>query len=38
MTRYFTGSGSIVTNRRQVEIQSKSEMTPYFSVINCVLP
>ena len=34
-------SDSIVTSRRRVEIQSTSEMSPYFtmttSVINCLL-
>ena len=40
MMRYFTSSISIVTSRKRVEIQSTSEMTPYFimtSVINCLL-
>ena len=32
---YFTTSGSIVTSRRRVEIQSTSEMTPYFTMTKC---
>ena len=32
MTRYFTSSDSIVTSRRREEIQSTSEMTPYFTI------
>ena len=35
MTRYFTSSDSIVTYRRRVEIQSKSEMSPYFTMSKC---
>ena len=35
MTRYFTSSDSIVTSRRRVEIQSMSEMTPYFTKTKC---
>ena len=35
MTRYFTSSDSIVTSRRRVEIQSMSEMTPYFTMTKC---
>ena len=31
-TRYFTSSVNIVTSRRRVEIQSKSEMTPHFTM------
>ena len=31
MTRYFTSSDSVVTSQRRVEIQSTSEMTPYFT-------
>ena len=43
MTRYFTSSVSIVTSRvsivtsrRRVEIQSTSEMTPYFTMTKCI--
>ena len=32
MTRYFTSNDSIVTSRRRVEIQSTSEMSPYFTM------
>ena len=35
MTRYFTSSDSIVTSRRRVEIQSTSEMSPYFTMTKC---
>ena len=35
MTRYFMSSVSIVTSRRRVEIQSTSEMTPYFTMTKC---
>ena len=35
MTRYFTSSDSIVTSLRRVEIQSMSEMTPYFTMTKC---
>ena len=35
MTRYFTSSDSIVTSRRRVEIQSTSEMSPYFTITKC---
>ena len=35
MTRDFTSSDSIVTSRRRVEIQSTSEMTPYFTMTKC---
>ena len=35
MTRYFMSSVSIVTSRRQVEIQSTSELTPYFTMTKC---
>ena len=35
MTRYFTSCDSIVTSRRRVEIQSKSEMSPYFTMTKC---
>ena len=35
MTRYFRSSDSIVTSRRRVEIQSTSEMSPYFTMIKC---
>ena len=35
MTRYFTSCDSIVTNRRRVEIQSTSEMSPYFTMTKC---
>ena len=35
LTRYFTSSDSIVTSRRRVEIQSTSEMTPYFTMTKC---
>ena len=35
MTRYFTSCDSIVTSRRQVEIQSKSEMSTYFTMTKC---
>ena len=34
-TRYFTSSDSIVTSRRHVEIQSASEMSPYFTMTKC---
>ena len=37
MTSYFTSSVSIFMSRRRVEIQTTSEMTPYFSVINRLL-
>ena len=32
---YFTSSDSIVTSRKRVEIQSTSEMSPYFTVTKC---
>ena len=32
MTRYFMSSISIVMSQRRVEIQSTSEMTPYFTM------
>ena len=35
MTRYFTSSDSIVTSQNRVEIQSTSEMTPYFTMTKC---
>ena len=35
MTRYFTSSDSIVMSRRRVEIQSTSEMSPYFTMTKC---
>ena len=35
MTRYFTSCDSIVTSRRRVEIQSTSEMSPYFTMTKC---
>ena len=35
MTRYFTSSDSIVTSRSRVEIQSTSEMSPYFTMTKC---
>ena len=35
MTRYFTSGDSIVTSRRRVEIQSTSEMSPYFTMTKC---
>ena len=35
MTRYFTSNDSIVTSRRRVEIQSTSEMSPYFTMTKC---
>ena len=35
MTRYFTSSNSIVMSRRRVEIQSTSEMSPYFTMTKC---
>ena len=35
MTRYFTSNDSIVTSRRRVEIQSTSEMSPYFTMNKC---
>ena len=35
MTRYFTSSDSIVTSRRRVEIQTTSEMSPYFTMTKC---
>ena len=35
MTSYFTGSVSIFMSRRQVEIQTMSEMTPYFTMTKC---
>ena len=35
MTRYFTSSDSIVTSRRRVEIQSTSDMSPYFTMTKC---
>ena len=35
MTRYFMSRDSIVTSRRRVEIQSTSEMTPYFTMTKC---
>ena len=35
MTRYFTSSDSIVTSQRRVEIQSTSEITPYFTMAKC---
>ena len=35
MTRYFTSSDCIVTSRRRVEIQSTSEMSPYFTMTKC---
>ena len=34
-TRYFTSSDSIVKSRRRVEIQSTSEMSPYFTMTKC---
>ena len=36
MTRYFTSSESIVMSRRRVEIQSTSEMSPYFTMTKCI--
>ena len=35
MTRYLMSSDSIVTSRRRVEIQSTSEMSPYFTMTKC---
>ena len=35
MTRYFMSSDSIVMSRRRVEIQSTSEMSPYFTMTKC---
>ena len=35
MMRYFTSGDSIVTSRRRVEIQSTSEITPYFTKSKC---
>ena len=35
MTRYFMSSDCIVTSRRRVEIQSTSEMSPYFTMTKC---
>ena len=35
MTRCFMSRVSIVTSRRRVEIQSTSEMTPYFTMTKC---
>ena len=35
MTRYFTSNDSIVTSSRRVEIQSTSEMSPYFTMTKC---
>ena len=35
MMRYFTSDDSIVTSRRRVEIQSTSEMSPYFIMTKC---
>ena len=35
MTRYFMSNDSIVTSRRRVEIQSTSEMSPYFTMTKC---
>ena len=33
----FMSRVSIVTSRRRVEIQSTSEMTPYFTMTKCVI-
>ena len=35
MMRYFRTCDSIVTSRRRVEIQSTSEMSPYFTMTKC---
>ena len=35
MMSYFTSSISIFMNRRRVQIQTTSEMTPYFTMAKC---
>ena len=35
MTSYFTSNISIFTSQRQVQIQTTSEMTPYFTKTKC---
>ena len=35
MTSYFISSISIFTSRRRVQIQTASEMIPYFTMIKC---